>query len=156
MNMRLLFLDFDGVLHPVMSTHEPQFCRLPLLESLLRKRSDLRVVITSNWRETRTLEQLRKPFSGDLQDRVIGMTPVLHRVLGERWTRDTTARDLERHVRFLEVEMWMRDMGHTDARWAALDDVAGFYPSDCDRLVRCDPDRGLSECDLVRLEALLW
>lgn len=31
----ILFLDFDGVLHPHLR-HEPDFCRLPLLWEILR------------------------------------------------------------------------------------------------------------------------
>ncbi|MDF6623942.1 HAD domain-containing protein, partial [Escherichia coli] len=70
----VLMLDIDGVLHPGQSG---TLIYLPLLETWLRAHPDVDVVISSNWRETHTLDELRNFFSIELRERVIGCTPVL-------------------------------------------------------------------------------
>ena len=52
----VLMLDIDGVLHPGQSG---TLIYLPLLETWLRAHPDVDVVISSNWRETHTLDELR-------------------------------------------------------------------------------------------------
>jgi len=80
---RLLFLDFDGVLHPVFprsdlppSESEP-FCYMPRFAEVLREFPDIEIVITSTWRLHRGIEQLRQNFPADLRSRVVGVTPAL-------------------------------------------------------------------------------
>jgi hypothetical protein len=73
----ILFLDFDGVTHPEPCVHENVFCRLHLIESVLRERElrDVQIVISSSWREHHSLDDLRQFFSEDIQGRVVGVTP---------------------------------------------------------------------------------
>ena len=79
----ILFLDFDGVLHPLFTRPElpPEesrpFCYLPRFATVLRDYPSVEVVISSTWRITRDLEQLREPFPHVLRPRVIGTTPHL-------------------------------------------------------------------------------
>ena len=51
----ILFLDFDGVLHPEGEDHilngGADFCFLPRLEALLREFPWVKIVISSSWRE---------------------------------------------------------------------------------------------------------
>jgi len=46
----ILFLDFDGVLHPEFSHESRHFCCLPVLEQVVRQLQDCEVVISSTWR----------------------------------------------------------------------------------------------------------
>jgi hypothetical protein len=56
--MRVVFLDFDGVLHPDPPSNElPLFCRAMLLEEWLVQHPDVCVVISSTWRLKRSLDQ---------------------------------------------------------------------------------------------------
>lgn len=73
----LLFRDFDGVLHPALDATEPNFCRPPLLESVLRAAPLVRIVTSSTWREGFALDELRARFSPDTSARVVGATPSL-------------------------------------------------------------------------------
>lgn len=58
--MRLLFVDFDGVLHPANAeTQAERFCWLPLLEELLATHKDVAVVVHSTWRYEYRDEELR-------------------------------------------------------------------------------------------------
>lgn len=75
----ILFLDFDGVLHPEGEDHifngGADFCFLPRLEALLRKFPFVKIVISSSWREQLLYKDLLKPFSNDIRARILGSTP---------------------------------------------------------------------------------
>lgn len=102
----VLMLDIDGVLHPAQSG---SLIYLPVLENWLRAHPSVDVVISSNWRDSHSLDQLRAFFSEDLQERVIGTTPNLP---------DAYRED--------EIEAWAGAYGIT--RWIALDDRAQDFP----------------------------
>lgn len=73
--MRLLFLDFDGVLHSTRADLDNSyFCWLPILERLLFNFPDVMLVVHSTWRYEYTDDELRK-FLGSLGDRFIGSAP---------------------------------------------------------------------------------
>jgi len=54
---KIIFLDFDGVLHP---DGVGLFSRLPLLESFLSRMPEAEIVVSSTWREDHTLDELRQ------------------------------------------------------------------------------------------------
>lgn len=73
----LLFLDFDGVLHLMLSRFGVEsFCYLPKLENVLREFTNVKLVLTSNQREHSSLPTLLQHFSSDIAERFIGVTPV--------------------------------------------------------------------------------
>ena len=74
----LLFLDFDGVLHSAYAFRQEQmFSQVPLFERFFRQPENARIqfVISSTWRHGRDLAALRRPFSPDIAQRIIGKTP---------------------------------------------------------------------------------
>ena len=73
--MSLLFLDFDGVLHPEHCHESKHFCCLEVFEQAVRQAPDIELVVTSTWRLQNSLEQLRKRFSIDVAARIAGVTP---------------------------------------------------------------------------------
>jgi hypothetical protein len=108
-------LDIDGVLHTGQSG---TLIYLPLLGTWLRANPDADVVISSNWCETHTVDELRNFFSIELCERVIGCAPVLP---------DCT--------KLHEILCVVRDYGVT--QWATLDDRVQEFP-DTRRLVATD------------------
>lgn len=73
--MRLLFLDFDGVLHPAqVDPAQPHFCWLPELERLLGEHLDVMVVVHSTWRYDHHDSELRTLLGG-LGTRFVGSAP---------------------------------------------------------------------------------
>lgn len=74
--MRLIFLDFDGVLHPLDEDlpEAKRFCWLPLLENLLEEHTDVHIVIHSTWRYIYADDELRA-FLGPLGKRFAGSAP---------------------------------------------------------------------------------
>lgn len=121
----ILFLDFDGVLHPLFPrtdrTHEENqhFEGCSRLANVLdRVAPRMKIVISSTWRYSRTIDELRT-LLGPLGGRVIGCTPILNlRIDG---------------VRELEAQQWLdqytRNHSRPLVRWCALDDVPSLWSS---------------------------
>lgn len=134
----LVFLDFDGVLHPCTAG---TFTRLPSFESFLREQPDVGVVLTTTWRLDSSLADLRDYFAPDLRDRILDLTDALP---------DTT-----RAQRFQEIVRW-RQAHHVQALpWAALDDTADLFPPYCPELVLCDTIKGLRPAQFAQLHQVL-
>ena len=59
--MRVVFLDFDGVLHPLVEPGSPvtHFVWLPLLLDILEGHEDVHIVVHSTWRYIQTDSELR-------------------------------------------------------------------------------------------------
>ena len=73
--MPILFLDFDGVLHPEHCHESRHFCCMSILEDALRQVPECKLVITSTWRLERPLDTLRQRFARDIAARIAGVTP---------------------------------------------------------------------------------
>jgi hypothetical protein len=117
----ILFLDFDGVLHPV-DRPTGTLVLLPALERVLRDFAEVDIVISSAWREAYTLEQLRGLFAPDIQARVIDVTPIFAEI-------DRPA------PREAEILAWLQSAGRTEEEWVAIDDIAWFFSPACPNLI---------------------
>ncbi len=140
----LLFLDIDGVLHPVETDYSFSsrfFSRLPLLEELLREFTSVDVVISSDWRLAESIEQLQRYFSDDIRHRIIGATP--------QFDPNT---DLH-HRRQLEIQAWLDGNGRGDAEWVALDDWPSNFEAGFARLVLTEPKRAFNQDSFLELRA---
>ena len=124
---KLLFLDFDGVLHPTQLTSESPFNRIHILEEALTGYQP-EIVISSSWRFTHSLEKLQKILPSSISNRIVGVTGAP--VVGK-------------HPRFNEISAYLRIHGQAD--WRALDDSYWEFPSLCVELIRCNPNTGLTE-----------
>jgi hypothetical protein len=127
----VLFLDFDGVLHPFSRPNGP-LVHVPYLERVLRDFPDVDIVISSAWREAHSLQQLRTFFSGDIAQRIVGVTPQL---------------DSLKHpfIREAEIVAWLHDTVRVSDKWVALDDIPSFFSPGCRNLVLVDSDVGFNE-----------
>jgi hypothetical protein len=128
---KILFLDFDGVLH---SDGSGSFSKLDLFEECLSKMPEVEIVISSTWRETDSIEQLRNYFSAHVRDRIIGITPSLEG-------------GYECGGRQREIEAFLGSAGldGENASWVALDDIPLFFEDDCPNLVLADSSQGFTE-----------
>jgi len=123
--MRLLSLDFDGVLHRAgvsLEAHR-RFEWLPILVQLLEPWPDVRLAVHSTWRYDHTLPELAE-LLGPLQERFIGATPPGQREDSILWY----SYQLKGLV--------------TDVR--VLDDAPNEFSVLKARLIVCDPATGLS------------
>lgn len=132
--MSLLFLDFDGVLHP-RSPGKKLFCNLPRLEAVLREFNFVEVVIASTWREDMDLGQLRELFSPDIRPRVIGVTPVMEIDFpaGPHGSREE------------EICMFLEQGDFKKRSWLALDDEEKLFKPGCQNLIVCPTTIGFDD-----------
>lgn len=135
----ILFLDFDGVLHPEYEGQftpvDQVFCHLQRLEKILRDFPNVDIVISSMWRYQFTLDQLRTRFSPDIALRIIGKTQ----------QSDYFDTSYVRARREKEILNWLIDADRTDEPWVALDDCAWHFQHHLDHLVVCNAFTGLNE-----------
>ncbi|WBY02094.1 HAD domain-containing protein [Ramlibacter tataouinensis] len=130
---RVLYLDFDGVLHPATCEPHQRFSRAASLAQALAPFA-CELVISSSWRFAEPLPGLLRLLPAELARRVTGCTG--EAVLG-------------RHAR--EREILAHACGPDGAAdWRALDDSSGEF-SDHTRLVACDPDTGFNAEQARRL-----
>ncbi|WP_454905030.1 HAD domain-containing protein [Variovorax gossypii] len=140
----LLFLDIDGVLHPVgadYSFSSKFFSHLPLLEELLREFRSVDIVVSSDWRRAESIEQLQRYFGSDIRHRIIGATPQI----------DPSAAISNR--RQLEIQAWLDGNGRSSAEWVALDDWPLSFDAGFARLVLTDPKRAFDQDSFQELRS---
>jgi hypothetical protein len=129
----LIFLDFDGVLRrkeaPLHRFEKPLVARF---EEAVRRIPDAQIVITSSWREVLGLEDLRKLFSADVAERIVGMIP------------------FGNQGRYGEILAYLKESGSAGLRWVVVDDDPYGYPRDTP-LILVDPATGFSEDDARKL-----
>ena len=131
---KILFLDFDGVLHPTHFAGEDPFNRVYLLEEVLADQA-LGIVISSSWRFTHSIEKLQKLLPSSISKLVIGVTGAP--VIGK-------------HPRYHEIQAYLRSRGQ--ANWRAIDDSYWEFPSPCPELIRCNPNTGITEKQVAVLQ----
>jgi len=135
---KLLFLDFDGVLHPSLCGKEEYFLRAPLLSEVLGD-CDCGIVISSSWRHHHSVSQLKRFLPPAIADRVVAVTA--DAVIG-------------RHSRYCEILAYLAG-NIAAADWRALDDSRFVYPESCPNLILCDAGRGFQEEQARHLRAWL-
>lgn len=122
-DQRILFLDFDGVLHPEGIETDLEFVDLDNFEHVIREFQQVRIVVSPTWRLSESVEELRLHFSADIRERIVDVTPKLA--------------DFEsvRGQRHRECEAWIRE-NSPDGHGLALDDGARYF-DDCNPRFRC-------------------
>jgi hypothetical protein len=113
--IQILFVDFDGVLHPEFCHEAKHFIHRDTFEDVVRAFPHIELVISSTWRLQRPLHVLKDLFSNDVAARVIGTTP-LYAELAD--VPDT----LEGYPREAECRSWLRQHGRAAQEWLAVDD----------------------------------
>lgn len=134
--MRVLFLDFDGVLTKVAVESGPvlPFEWLPLLAALLEPWPDVRIAVHSTWRYDHSDDELRD-LLGPLGSRFVGAVPRGPRAEAIRW--------------FLYANPGI-------ASHLVLDDAPAEFPADfASPLIICDSLFGVSDAR-VRAAVAAW
>ena len=139
---RIIFLDFDGVLHPLGSladarppltplairTRWPQaLAHLGILASMLEGHAEVAVVVTSSWRMFLTDEQLGQPLAP--------IAPWYGGLVGLPYQGRATA-----------IKAWLT-RAHMDD-YLILDDQPDYFPGGIDAwptLILCDSNLGIAD-----------
>lgn len=126
----IVFLDFDGVLHyffPKKDKSDEEnayFYFLPNFESAIRELDNeinFKIIISSSWREMKTLEEIKSYFSDDIADKIIGVNPVFDKNMD--------------FVREEESISWL-STNASDENWIAIDDFKDIWKS-YEKLIHC-------------------
>jgi len=123
---RVLFLDFDGVLHPVGAKpgESLPFEWLPELAALLSSTPDVALAVHSSWVERYPVDELRE-FLGPLGCRFIGA--------------------VDPGAKAPAIQAFLRSRPDID-HWLVVDDDQREFPIDFqETLVICDPLRGITD-----------
>jgi hypothetical protein len=133
----LIFLDFDGVLR---REDAPRYrFEKPLrvaFEAAVRRIPDAEIVVASTWREVVGLTGLRKLFSPDVAERIVGVTPFA-------LVRDD-------HYRYREILAYLKQNGAERRQWVAVDDTSAHYSRGVP-LILVDPARGFGRDEAEKL-----
>lgn len=138
MKEKWLFLDIDGVLHPTSSSSSADYLsNMQYLVSALDGHR-CQVVISSSWRFVRSNNALKELFPSKVSACIVGVTGEPH--IGSM-------------ARYNEIMNYLKTIGKPLANWRALDDAYYEFPSGCENLIRCNPNRGMGkpEVDYLRL-----
>lgn len=130
----ILFLDFDGVLHPCDHGGDV-FSRVAHLWEILRACPGVRVVFSTSWRESFPLDELVDMATAnggeDLAPRFIGTTgPFLD-------------------LRQAECLAWLESNGLKGQPWIAIDDRPDWFPDG--NIHAVDSTTGLTADDVPRV-----
>jgi hypothetical protein len=142
----ILFLDFDGVLHPQAVVQEEKlFCCRSHLWAVLEAVPTIEVVFSTTWRRNHRFEELvslvTQGGGEHLANRFIGTTP------------DALRNEFSDTYRSRESEClaWLYGNGEPWREWIAVDDIAYWFSFPQPRLVLIDPATGLTTSDVARI-----
>lgn len=131
-----LFLDFDVVLHPEFCHESKHFCQLPVLEQALGQLPAVQIVISSTWRLSKSLDDLKRLFSAEIAARIVGGTPAFSQL-------DDVPDTLYAYQRETECMAWLRSHGGLAAPWIALDARSWLFRPFNNRVVLVDGRYGI-------------
>lgn len=139
----VLFLDFDGVLHPDPCRDRRRlFEHAPRLAAALAPFADLTVVLSTSWRNEIQLADLAQHLPRSLRERLVGVTESFHAI--------DCAPALVPYRRQAECQNWI-DTERPGAHWLALDDRASGFQPYFEQLILTRSDTGLDESSVNRL-----
>jgi hypothetical protein len=153
---RVLYLDFDGVLHPedvrrragrgpyiASPSGHVLFEHAPLLADVLRPYPDIRIVLSTSWvRWYRSVHRVARKLPPELKARVVGAT----------YHQDMDEESFRQAPRGMQVSADV--LRRQPAGWLALDDDYLHWPTWCrEQLVRTDEVLGISAPQVLRTES---
>ena len=148
----ILFLDFDGVLHPTWPCPDDMaFREVPRLLAILDDFPQLELVISSSWRHLRNSPEWES-VPECLRARIVGHTPELPR----RIRRGYPVGYKPEPIRYLEIMRYLKSRRQPDELWVALDDDERLFPAGCPNLVLCQRGFGDPEETALRHKLHAW
>lgn len=143
----ILFLDFDGVLHPYpLGRAGKHLAALPRLWQILDAVPELSVVISSTWREEYSLAELAGWLTAGggerFAARFIGVTPIMD-----------SPDDYVPGIRQREIEAWLAAHHAADQPYVIVDDMEAYFDVSCKHLYLVDATTGLTPADADRIVA---
>lgn len=164
----ILFLDYDGVLHPdsaylmrggpVLRGDGELFMWVDLLVAALADYPKVQIVLSTSWVRMLGFRRARDFLPESLRERVIGGTfhSAMKRIDEGQWAAYYSNRTWwDSATRYQQIKRWATLSNIDD--WIAIDDdIEGWLPTDNHRLIATDPDVGITGAGVLkRLHELL-
>ncbi len=127
----IVFLDFDGVLHPLRASEHEKF-KPEAIQSVNRILDELEanIVLSTAWRMDFGIEKFNKWF----KDRIIDSTPVHELNLQKQ------------HPRFHEIMDFLKNREWLHVPWVAIDDKRSHFPCNSPAYIT-DANVGITDQD---------
>ncbi len=145
---RVLYLDFDGVLHPdaayfsykrgieLRAPGHSLFENMTILETILAPHAEVAIVLSTSWVYSKDFKYAKERLSPSLQDRVIGAT--FHR----------RHHDLYQFRQLSRGQQILNDILRRQPDcWLSIDDHVDDWPALAGNVVACDGRLGLQCAD---------
>jgi len=132
----LIFLDFDGVLHPTSAKPQQWFSCADLLAEVLQG-MQCEIVISSSWRFSHSLAELKELLPISLAERVVAATGAAH---------------IGKFARYTEIQSFVGS--RPNLRWMPLDDCAWDFPK-TSQLIACNPNSGMTRVEAEKVRQWL-
>jgi len=151
----IVFLDYDGVLHPdaaYLVNGRPElradgtlFMWAPILEQLTAPYPQARIVLSTSWvRVLRSFNRARAYLPPSLQARVIGATWHSGIVRHHEGSHRIDASWFNELSRYAQIARYISRAGMRAGNWLAIDDDSEGWPAELrDHLVKTDGALGL-------------
>lgn len=133
---KILFLDFDGVLHPTSARNPSLFNRTSLLIPVITN-AHCSIVLSTSWRFTHSLDELCCLLPKQIAPKVIDVTGPPH---------------IGKHARYQEILNYLTRFKNQLHDWRALDDSFWEFPTECAELIQCNPNTGLTSKEITTLQ----
>ncbi|CAJ91971.1 hypothetical protein E6A55_04175 [Cupriavidus necator H16] len=152
----ILFLDYDGVLHPdaaYLVNGRPElraagtlFMWAPILEEILAPYPQVRIVLSTSWvRVLKSFSRARAYLPAALQARVIGATWHSAMAQHHEGAHRVDASWFNELSRYAQIARYIARAGLRAEHWLAVDDDSEDWPAELrDYLVETDGVLGLS------------
>lgn len=143
---RLIFLDFDGVLHSVRSNAR-LFEHVGRLAQELDAHPEVHIVVSSSWRnghDEAALQGLLSPLAA----RMLGVTPTLAGALRQQEIEAWLQSNTERYAAF-------EPAGSEVGDWIAINDMPRLFKPGCPWLLATDPLTGMDQKSWAYLQSWL-
>lgn len=137
--MKIIFLDFDGVLHKENSTPAQYFSRAFLLEELLQT-NPCKIVVSSSWQFSKEYPEMLKKMPAILFQSIKGTTQ-------SSYNGDAS--------RLKEINHYLEKNCLNDIDWIALDDRAENFPQNFSKLICCESSKGITKKQISILKQWL-
>ena len=132
-NLPILFLDYDGVLHPdeVFNSNGHPFLNvpgmrlfeyIPHLIEVLNDYPEVHIVLSTSWVGAIGFEQAKAYLPSILQDKIVGSTNI-NTPICSGWTVSSSS-----YTRYQQIQKWLNSK--FVAGWVALDNDADGWPED--------------------------
>lgn len=134
----ILFLDFDGVLHPFFpapdlpDSENAYFACWPRLLRILDDHPQVELVVSSSWRSI-SPEKWDAEVPESLKVRIAGKTPEIRRIVRKQYPVGYEPEP----VRYLEILRYLKSTRQVGRPWVALDDDPRLFPANCPQLILC-------------------